>query len=123
MDQQPQAAWESKFASDTQAVERRRAVRFPIEQEVRYRVFSRNNGNAGTGRTVNISSAGVLFTTDHPLDPGDRLELSIHWPAQLDQKCPLKLVAAGRVVRGENGTAAIVIDRYEFRTQGAHGLT
>jgi hypothetical protein len=122
MDQQPQATGEGEFASDAQPVERRKAARFPIEQEVRYRIFSRGNGNAGAGRTVNISSTGILFTTDQPVNPGERLEVSMHWPAQLDHKCPLKLVASGRVVRGENGTAAIVIHRYEFRTQGAHGL-
>ena len=102
--------------------ERRSGVRFPIEQEVRYKVLSRNAVETGTGKTVNISSTGVLFSTQCDLHPGERLEVSINWPAQLDHKCPLKFVTAGRVVRSEAGTAAMVIDRYEFRTQGAHGL-
>jgi c-di-GMP-binding flagellar brake protein YcgR len=122
MDQEQLAKVELALAPDSQQVERRSAVRFPIEQEVRYRVFSRITAEAGAGRTLNISSAGVLFTTEHPLSPGDRLELSINWPAQLDHKCPLKLVTAGRVVRVDNGNAAIVIDRYEFRTQGLNGF-
>jgi hypothetical protein len=46
----------------------------------------------------------------------------MNWPAQLDYKHPLKLVAGGRVVRVTAEAAAIIIDRYEFRTQGAHGL-
>jgi hypothetical protein len=45
------------------------------------------------------------------------MELSISWPAQLDNKCPLKLVARGRVVRFDHGRAAIEIQQYEFRTQ------
>jgi hypothetical protein len=49
--------------------------------------------------------------------PGRRLELSISWPAQLNNKCALKLVARGRVVRFEQGRAAIEIQQYEFRTQ------
>ena len=49
--------------------------------------------------TVNMSSNGVLFTTDHYLLPGRRLEVSISWPAQLNSKVALKLVARGRVVR------------------------
>ena len=99
--------------------ERRGADRFPIEREVRYRVLSkRNTQEEGTGKTVNISSNGVLFTTDKILLPGKRLELSISWPAQLDNKCNLKLVARGRVARLEQGRAAVEIQQYEFRTAG-----
>ena len=99
--------------------ERRGADRFPIERDVRYRVLSKRNGQEeGTGKTINISSNGVLFTTDKILLPGKRLELSISWPAQLDNKCNLKLVARGRVARLEQGRAAIEIQQYEFRTAG-----
>ncbi len=45
------------------------------------------------------------------------MELAISWPAQLNNKCALKLVARGRVVRFEGGRAAIEIQQYEFRTQ------
>jgi hypothetical protein len=105
-------------------VERRSADRFPIEREVRYKILNkRSNHEEGSGRTINISSNGVLFTTDQILIPGKRLELSISWPAQLDNKCQLKLVARGRVTRLEQGKAAIEIQQYEFRTQGSKGLT
>jgi len=76
----------------------------------------RSEEETGDGRTINISSAGVLFTSQHVLLPGRRLELSISWPAQLNNKCALKLVARGRVVRFEQGRAAIEIQQYEFRT-------
>jgi len=105
-------------------IERRAADRFPIEREVRYRILNkRGSCEEGTGKTVNISSNGVLFTTDQILVPGKRLELSISWPAQLDNKCQLKLVARGRVARLEQGKAAIEIQQYEFRTQGSKGFT
>ena len=101
------------------SVERRSSDRFPIEREVRYKILSkRTTMEEGTGKTINISSNGVLFTTDQILLPGKRLELSISWPAQLDNKCQLKLVAQGRVARLEQGRAAIEIQKYEFRTQG-----
>jgi hypothetical protein len=97
--------------------DRRAADRFPIEREVRFRVISKRAGDdGGVGQTINISSSGVLFTTDRTLIPGRRLELSINWPAQLNNKCALKLVARGRVVRFEPGKAAIEIQQYEFRT-------
>ncbi|MCX6624063.1 MAG: PilZ domain-containing protein [Acidobacteria bacterium] len=102
--------------------DRRSSDRFPIEREVRFRVLSKKTGDeAGTGRTINMSSSGVLFTTDKMLLPGKRLEISVSWPAQLDNVCPLKLVARGRVVRYEPGMAAIEIQQYEFRTQGGGG--
>lgn len=102
--------------------DRRSAVRFPIEQDVRYRVFNRNTIEVGAGKTINMSSNGVLFTTERALAPGERLEVAVNWPAQLDNKCPLKLVTIGRVVRSESACAAIAIERYEFRTQGSHGM-
>ena len=106
-----------------QSTERRNSDRFPIEREVRFRVMSKRIGEAsGDGRTINISSSGVLFTTAQMLLPGKRLEVSISWPAQLNHKTALKLVARGRVVRFEQGRAAIEIQQYEFRTQaGAQG--
>jgi PilZ domain len=104
-------------------VERRAADRFPIERDVRFRVLDKRVApEEGTGKTINISSTGVLFTTDQMLLPGKRLELSISWPAQLDNKCNLKLVARGRVARMEPGRAAIEIQQYEFRTLGSKGL-
>jgi hypothetical protein len=98
--------------------DRRHSDRFPIEREVRYKVLNKRSGEeAGDGKTVNISSTGVLFTSQHVLVPGRRLEVAISWPAQLNNKCALKLVARGRVVRFEEGLAAIEIQQYEFRTQ------
>ena len=105
----------------TLQADRRHSDRFPIEREVRYRVLNKRSAEeTGNGKTINISSAGVLFTTEHMLLPGRRLELSISWPAQLDNKCALKLVARGRVVRFDQGRAAIEIQQYEFRTQSSN---
>lgn len=105
----------------TQA-DRRHSDRFPIVRDVRYRSLSKRNGDeAGEAKTVNISSSGVLFTSTHVLLPGRRMEVSISWPAQLNNQCALRLVARGRVVRFEQGRAALEIQQYEFRTQSAPG--
>ncbi len=79
---------------------------------------SKGSAEIGTGETINISSTGVLFKAETPLPPGKRLELSISWPAQLDGKCGLKLVARGRIVRCHGTSIALEIDKYEFRTAG-----
>jgi hypothetical protein len=102
------------------ASDRRGTDRMDIEQDVRYRVLNKREPDLeSSGKTVNISSSGVLFTTDQVLIPGRRMELSINWPAQLDNKCALKLVARGRVVRSEGGRAALEIMQHEFRTRSA----
>jgi PilZ domain len=102
--------------------ERRRSSRFPIEREVRYKTLNqRAEIMAGNGKTLNISSSGVLFTSDHDLPVGTRLEVSISWPAQLNEKCLLNLVARGRVIRHSKGQLALQIQQYEFRTQSRPG--
>lgn len=104
--------------------DRRGADRFPIERDVRFKVLNRKSEEEiGLGKTINMSSNGVLFTTEERLLPGKRLELSISWPAQLNSRIALKLVARGRVVRCEEGKAAIEIHQYEFRTQAGQGPT
>jgi c-di-GMP-binding flagellar brake protein YcgR len=108
----------------TQESDRRRSDRFAIEREIRYRALNKRGGEeAGEGKTVNMSSSGVLFTSGQILRPGRRIELAISWPAQLNNKCALKLVARGRIVRFDNGLAAMEIQQYEFRTQSAPAAT
>jgi len=122
MSQRKDRDTEQRVKPDRDKNERRQADRFPIEREVRYRVLNRKAADGfGVGKTINMSSNGVLFTTDQFLIPGRRLELSISWPAQLNSKVALKLVARGRVVRCEQGKAAIEIQQYEFRTQASQG--
>jgi hypothetical protein len=103
---------------DTAATERRRSNRFPIERELRYKTLNqRSEILSGSGKTLNISSSGVLFTSDHELPVGTRLEVSISWPAQLNERCLLNLVARGRITRHNKGQLALQIQQYEFRTQ------
>jgi hypothetical protein len=99
------------------AADRRRTTRFPVCEELKYRVMHKSSQVVGTGKTLNIGSGGVLFTTEEQLPLGRTVELSVNWPARLDGVCPLKFVAIGRVVRAEADIAAVRIERYEFRTR------
>lgn len=102
--------------------ERRLSSRLPITEAVRYktRVAGRQKGveQTGSGTTVNMSSRGVLFTTDCFLAEGSRVELAVNWPVALDGVA-LKLVVLGRVIRAETALAAMSIEEYEFKTRGA----
>ena len=103
--------------------ERRGSSRFPIERALRFKSLGRKpEAESGKGQTINMSSTGILFSTDHELTPGRRVEIAISWPAQLNDTCPLKLVAKGRVVRSQDGMAALEIQQYEFRTLGSAGF-
>ena len=101
--------------------ERRANNRMDIKQEVRYKVLNGKSSVKGTGKTIDMSSGGLLITTDSPLTEGDQVELAISWPAQLDGVLPLKLVVFGRVVRADETQAAIILERHEFKTRGAGG--
>lgn len=104
--------------------DRRRAERFPIECELVYRMSGKRLAHEqGRGVTVDMSSNGIRFRTDRPLLAGRRVEIAIRWPVPLDNRCSLKLIARGRVVRSEAGQAAVAIEKYEFRTMGRHGLS
>jgi hypothetical protein len=103
--------------------ERRAADRFPIDRDVKFKLFDgKSLARSGQGKTVNMSSTGILFATDAPLPIGKRIELSVDWPAKLNDTCRIKLVASGRIVRVDGNHAVITLDRHEFRTQGAAGL-
>ncbi|MFN7997602.1 MAG: PilZ domain-containing protein [Bryobacteraceae bacterium] len=102
------------------SVERRASKRYGIQQDLTYRILGSRTQEAGSGQSINFSSSGLLFRTQGPsLHKGDRLEVSVIWPALLSGTCPLKFVAQGRVVRVEDRDVAIEIGPYEFRTRRA----
>jgi hypothetical protein len=104
--------------------DRRKSDRLPIGQDVRYKVLERGNrsGKVGIGKLLNMSGSGALFSTEFTLTEGERVELTVNWPAHLNAVTPLKLVTVGHVVRAEEKQAAIVIEKYEFKTRGSAGL-
>jgi len=105
--------------------ERRSKGRYPIELELEYKLLKRGRVEwAGVGRTLNISSSGVLVETDRSLLPGALVELSVKWPFLLRGMCALKLVLRGRIVRchANSKAAAIKAESREFRTAGVRAI-
>ena len=95
-------------------VDRRVGARFPIEREIRYKLIHKGGNEEGIGKSINISSGGILFTTDCHLPPGTGIEVTISWPVLLDAEVSLQLVTRGQVVRSGAGRVAMKIMRYEF---------
>lgn len=100
--------------------ERRGTTRYRIDLNLRWNVVRRRKVmESGTGRTVDLSSGGILFDAGRPLAPGAGVEISIAWPARLHDVAPLQLVVVGRIVRAEGCRAAIHVRQHEFRTVAA----
>ena len=115
---------DTKRAQDGGLPDRRGTNRFPVREDVRYRMTQARSARiSGVGTTLNIGSGGILFTTAEKLPLGRLVELSVNWPVRLDGVCPLQFVATGRVVRSETEIAAVRIERYEFRTRSINTMT
>jgi DNA-binding NarL/FixJ family response regulator len=104
--------------AEPSGADRRTNARFPCRLAVSYQALEHPFlSGVATSETLNISSKGLLFSTEEALQPGQLLQVSVDWPARLENQVPLKLVAEGRIVRNLNGLAAMRIDKYEFRTR------
>lgn len=108
----------SSEAEKKAAAERRVNARFPIPLAVSYQTLEHPIlSGQGISETLNISSKGLLFTSNEQFQAGQLVQVSLDWPARLENQIPLKLVAEGRIVRNSNGQTAMTIDKYEFRTR------
>ncbi len=100
------------------ATDRRTKTRFPIRREMRYKLLEDGAVVAsGAGETHDISSEGVAFAPDGEVRQGTFIELSISWPVLLDERCAMRFIVFGRVLRTNGRFAACTIDKHEFRTQ------
>ena len=98
--------------------ERRAKARFPILRELRYKLLEDGAViGSGEGQTYDVGSGGIAFVHDGELKPGAFIELSISWPVLLDERCAMRLIVFGRVVRSGERRTACTVDKYEFRTQ------
>jgi len=100
-----------------QKAERRSKARYPLRLGVRYRTLSSGPAFVGVGRTVNMSSCGLLIATEEAKFPaGARLQLAVEWPFLLHGTTPLQLVVSCRVTRCDPEEFAVKLDQYLFRT-------
>jgi hypothetical protein len=97
--------------------ERRSDRRYDITLNVRWKLIRRRRVlDSGTGKTLDLSSGGLLIETDRELPSGLNIELSISWPVLLHNVAPLQLVVSGRVVRTTGQRVGIRMIQHEFRT-------
>src|ERR1035441_1928422 len=67
--------------------DRRAGVRFPLTLDVRYFASHRRAPvETGSGQIIDLSSSGLRFATQGPLEPGLKLDVAIIWPVLLDER-------------------------------------
>ena len=102
--------------------ERRTSKRFSVECTVRYCVLGQNPVEvSGSGKTVNVSTGGMLIAINRVLSPGMLVEVEVDWRANPDDRVSLNLVAMCEVVRSESGAvplAAVEITSHAFHITG-----
>ncbi|MGB6946488.1 MAG: PilZ domain-containing protein [Bryobacteraceae bacterium] len=100
------------------ALERRSKARFPLRLGVRFRTLSGGPSLIGEGRTVNVSSRGLLIASEEAqINKGARLQLTVEWPSLLHGITPLQLIVSCRVTRSMPEEFAVELDQYQFRTR------
>ena len=99
--------------------DRRQDRRYHLQLELKWKLIRRRRLlDTGVGKTVNVSSGGILFDAGRHLPEGLNVELSIAWPVLLHDVAPMQLVATGKIVRGDGHQVAIRTMQHEFRTTG-----
>jgi len=107
--------------SETHRGDQRVNERYPITLELQYKLLNKGRvEHLGIGRTLNISSGGVLFEADALLPATGPIELAMSWPFLLEGICNLKLVMRGRIVRCDTNSKVIAVraEHHEFHTAG-----
>ena len=99
-------------------LDRRASIRYPLTLELRYSVSGRREPReTRAGRLIDLSSSGLRFTGQGPLEPGQKLEVAINWPVLLDERVQLQLVATGVVAWSTGTEVAMQIQRHDYRTR------
>lgn len=93
----------------------RNANRYDIGLSLRYIVRRRGRPSIpGVGRSINLSSSGMLFSAEGKLVPGDSIIAALEWPARMQNGTALYLLVTGYVVRSKSQLVAISISRNEL---------
>jgi len=99
--------------------EGRASTRYPLNLTVQYYGLGGEFDISGFGRTVDISSCGILLATQNAGMPeiGSRIEIRVDWPALLGGVTPLRLVAEAIVVRSTDRGFALRYKNHKFITR------
>jgi hypothetical protein len=108
----------SQRSPTSRTIQRRVDRRYPIDAALEYKLIQdRQVFETGHGKTINVSSSGILFESQRALPPGMEIELSIAWPARISDTVAMKLCVSGRTVRAQDNCTAVKILQHTLRTR------
>lgn len=92
---------------------------YPVALDVQYKILCRGREILGEGRTTWIGSKELVFVANAQIPSCERIEVSLPWPAALEDGIRLKLVIRGRVSDVHLNRITVAIVNYEFHTRAA----
>ena len=98
------------------STDRRTKARYNMELGVRFFPPGMGARFCAVGKTVNVSSGGLLIVSPCQVSERTELQLMLEWPSKLDGRIPLQLVVRGTVVRSEPTRFAVALRSHHFRT-------
>jgi hypothetical protein len=93
-------------------IEQRRNQRFDLH--LPFEILRDGAKDQVAGETKNVSSTGVLFSTESPVGIGEAIEYMITFPKTPKARTPVKLHCVGKVLREHQSVYAVSLERYEF---------
>lgn len=101
------------MTTDPVRVERRVGQRFPYVLAVSFRQAT--NSVEGMAFTQDLSSRGVFFFTDAPLNEGHEIELTLRMPSEITLGESMPVRCRGRILRIVSGKPSPDADRTETK--------
>lgn len=93
--------------------EQRRNQRF--ELKLPFEIIRGGTNTKTMGETKNVSSSGVLFTSETAVEVGEPIEYFITFPKPAGSRSEVRLRCVGTVLReDEQSKFAATLERYEF---------
>jgi PilZ domain len=93
--------------------EQRKNQRF--ELKLPFEIIGGGTNTKTVGETKNVSSSGVLFTSDTAITVGAPIEYLITFPRPIGSRNEVRLRCVGTVLReDERSKFAATLERYEF---------
>lgn len=93
--------------------EQRRNQRF--ELKLPFEIIRTGAHQKAQGETKNVSSSGVLFTSETAIEVGEPIEYFITFPKPAGSKAEVRLRCVGTVLREDpESKFAATLERYEF---------
>jgi hypothetical protein len=94
---------------DEQRKNQRFELKLPLE------IVRSGTNTKSVGETKNVSSSGVLFTSEGSVQVGAPIEYMITFPRPANSRAEVRLRCVGTVVReDEQSKFAATLERYEF---------